>query len=185
MGAPRGRPLRPPSARSSVTVQFSELCFHLRSFGDLRHCEMDAVCHFLQRRVEERQQGALRQLNACRRAFRRSAWRNKAGSRRPPFGVPIIPYWGSPCTPFGITHWGSHCPPFGVPTVPLLGFPVSPILGFPLFPIGVPHLPHFGVPHWGSQCPPFWGPPLGFPASPIGVPHVPHFGVPIVPHWGS
>eukprot|EP00076_Gallus_gallus_P038361 XP_025003899.1 ATP-dependent DNA helicase Q4 isoform X4 [Gallus gallus] len=62
------------AARSSVTVQFSELCFHLRSFGDLRHCEMDAVCRFLQRRVEERQQGALRQLNACRRAFRSVAF---------------------------------------------------------------------------------------------------------------
>ncbi|XP_031467840.1 ATP-dependent DNA helicase Q4-like, partial [Phasianus colchicus] len=85
-----------PSSRSGVTVELSELSFHLRSFGDLSHAELDAVCHFLQRRLEERQQGALRQLTACRRAFRRSAM----GRLR----VHCGPGWGSQCPSFGIPN---------------------------------------------------------------------------------
>ncbi|XP_021243718.1 ATP-dependent DNA helicase Q4 isoform X2 [Numida meleagris] len=52
-----------------VLVEFSELSFHLRSYGDLSAAELDAACSFLHRRVLARQEGALRQLRACRRAF--------------------------------------------------------------------------------------------------------------------
>ncbi|XP_072186702.1 ATP-dependent DNA helicase Q4 [Excalfactoria chinensis] len=53
----------------SIQVCFSSLSFHIRSYGDLRHLELDAACSFLRQRLEDQQRGALRQLNQCHRAF--------------------------------------------------------------------------------------------------------------------
>ncbi|XP_074841678.1 ATP-dependent DNA helicase Q4 [Carettochelys insculpta] len=57
------------TGRSGVLVEFSDLAFHLRSYGDLTAQELDSVCSFLHRRVTARETAALYQLRACFRAF--------------------------------------------------------------------------------------------------------------------
>uniref|UniRef100_A0ABM5GD06 DNA 3'-5' helicase n=1 Tax=Pogona vitticeps TaxID=103695 RepID=A0ABM5GD06_9SAUR len=60
--------------KSGILVEFSELSFHLRSYGDLTDEEMDSVCDFLHRRVKEREKAALRQLQECFQAFQSVAF---------------------------------------------------------------------------------------------------------------
>ncbi|XP_075776069.1 ATP-dependent DNA helicase Q4 isoform X2 [Pelodiscus sinensis] len=57
------------AGKSGVLVEFSDLAFHLRSYGDLTDQELDSVCSFLHRRVTAREATALCQLQACFRAF--------------------------------------------------------------------------------------------------------------------
>lgn len=59
------------SGKSGILVEFSELSFHLRSYGDLTDEELDSVCDFLHRRVMDREKAALRQLQVCFQAFQR------------------------------------------------------------------------------------------------------------------
>uniref|UniRef100_A0A8D0HLI8 DNA 3'-5' helicase n=1 Tax=Sphenodon punctatus TaxID=8508 RepID=A0A8D0HLI8_SPHPU len=59
---------------SGVLVEFSELSFHLRSYGDLADQELDSACEFLHRRVTGREKAALRQLHACFQAFQSVAF---------------------------------------------------------------------------------------------------------------
>ncbi|KAJ7338228.1 hypothetical protein JRQ81_010938 [Phrynocephalus forsythii] len=66
------------SGRSGILVEFSELSFHLRSYGDLADEEVDSVCDYLHRRVKEREKAALRQLQECFRAFRSVAFPTSA-----------------------------------------------------------------------------------------------------------
>uniref|UniRef100_A0A8D0HR98 DNA 3'-5' helicase n=1 Tax=Sphenodon punctatus TaxID=8508 RepID=A0A8D0HR98_SPHPU len=64
----------PISGKSGVLVEFSELSFHLRSYGDLADQELDSACEFLHRRVTGREKAALRQLHACFQAFQSVAF---------------------------------------------------------------------------------------------------------------
>lgn len=57
--------------KSGVMVEFGELSFHLRAYGDLTNQELDSVCDFLHRRVVAREKMALGQLRACFQAFQR------------------------------------------------------------------------------------------------------------------
>ncbi|CAM4495464.1 unnamed protein product [Caretta caretta] len=57
------------TGKSGVLVEFSDLSFHLRSYGDLTDQEMDSVCNFLHHRVTTRETTTLCQLQACFRAF--------------------------------------------------------------------------------------------------------------------
>ena len=57
--------------KSGVLVEFGELSFHLRAYGDLTDWELDSVCDFLHRRVVAGEKTALAQLRACFRAFQR------------------------------------------------------------------------------------------------------------------
>ncbi|XP_067416206.1 ATP-dependent DNA helicase Q4 [Emydura macquarii macquarii] len=66
------------TGKSGVLVEFSDLSFHLRSYGDLTDQEMDSVCNFLHQRVMVREMSALCQLQACFRAFQNVAF--QAGS---------------------------------------------------------------------------------------------------------
>ncbi|KAM9167088.1 LOW QUALITY PROTEIN: ATP-dependent DNA helicase Q4, partial [Mergus octosetaceus] len=73
-----GRPWRPQNARSAtgsgVLVEFAELSFHLRAYGDLSEQELDSLCEFLHQRVVAREKAALGQLRACFRAFKSVAF---------------------------------------------------------------------------------------------------------------
>ncbi|XP_054840957.1 ATP-dependent DNA helicase Q4 [Eublepharis macularius] len=64
--------------RSRVLVEFSELSFHLRSYGDLTGRELDSVCDFLHCRVMGREKAALRQLQLCFQAFQSVAFQSSA-----------------------------------------------------------------------------------------------------------
>uniref|UniRef100_H9GGL3 DNA 3'-5' helicase n=1 Tax=Anolis carolinensis TaxID=28377 RepID=H9GGL3_ANOCA len=64
--------------QSGVLVEFSELSFYLRSYGDLTDEELDSVCEFLHRRVMDREKAALSQLQVCFQAFQRVAFRSCA-----------------------------------------------------------------------------------------------------------
>nr|XP_008120225.1 PREDICTED: ATP-dependent DNA helicase Q4 [Anolis carolinensis] len=66
------------SRKSGVLVEFSELSFYLRSYGDLTDEELDSVCEFLHRRVMDREKAALSQLQVCFQAFQRVAFRSCA-----------------------------------------------------------------------------------------------------------
>uniref|UniRef100_A0A8C4YMJ3 DNA 3'-5' helicase n=1 Tax=Gopherus evgoodei TaxID=1825980 RepID=A0A8C4YMJ3_9SAUR len=57
------------TGNSGILVEFSDLSFHLRSYGDLTDQEMDSVCNFLHHRVTSRETATLCQLQACFRAF--------------------------------------------------------------------------------------------------------------------
>ncbi|XP_074434136.1 ATP-dependent DNA helicase Q4 [Larus michahellis] len=61
--------------KSGVLVEFGDLSFHLRVYGDLSDQELDSVCDFLHRRVVAREKTALGQLRACFRAFQSVAFR--------------------------------------------------------------------------------------------------------------
>ncbi|XP_074880211.1 ATP-dependent DNA helicase Q4 [Buteo buteo] len=60
--------------KSGVMVEFGELSFHLRAYGDLTDQELDSVCNFLHRRVVAREKMALGQLRACFQAFQSVAF---------------------------------------------------------------------------------------------------------------
>nr|XP_015212812.1 PREDICTED: ATP-dependent DNA helicase Q4 [Lepisosteus oculatus] len=64
------------TGRSGVLVEFSNLSFHFRSYGDLTPEELDGVCEFLHRRVLAQERTQLYQLKACFKAFRSVAYRN-------------------------------------------------------------------------------------------------------------
>lgn len=57
--------------KSGVVVEFGDLSFHLRAYGDLSDEELDSVCDFLHRRVVAREKAALGQLRACFQSFQR------------------------------------------------------------------------------------------------------------------
>ncbi|XP_019719004.1 ATP-dependent DNA helicase Q4 isoform X2 [Hippocampus comes] len=56
--------------RSGVLVEFSSLSFYFRSYGDLCDEELDKVCRFLHKRVQDRERSQLYQLSACFKAFK-------------------------------------------------------------------------------------------------------------------
>ncbi|XP_070798035.1 ATP-dependent DNA helicase Q4 [Pituophis catenifer annectens] len=62
------------SRKSEILVEFRELSFHLRSYGDLSDDELDGVCDFLHQRVTGREKAALRQLQVCFQAFQSVAF---------------------------------------------------------------------------------------------------------------
>ncbi|KAJ6661526.1 hypothetical protein lerEdw1_014436 [Lerista edwardsae] len=66
------------TGKSGILVEFSELSFHLRSYGDLTDEELDAVCDFLHHRVMDREKAALRQLRVCFQAFQSVAFQSCA-----------------------------------------------------------------------------------------------------------
>ncbi|CAB1350800.1 unnamed protein product, partial [Coregonus sp. 'balchen'] len=55
-------------------VEFSNLSFYFRSYGDLTPDEMDRVCEFLHDRVVAQERTKLYQLKACFKAFRSVAY---------------------------------------------------------------------------------------------------------------
>ncbi|XP_050796528.1 ATP-dependent DNA helicase Q4 isoform X3 [Gopherus flavomarginatus] len=57
------------TGKSGILVEFGNLSFHLRSYGDLTDREIDSVCNFLHHRVTARETATLCQLQACFRAF--------------------------------------------------------------------------------------------------------------------
>ncbi|XP_074000832.1 ATP-dependent DNA helicase Q4 [Numenius arquata] len=60
--------------KSGVLVEFGDLSFHLRAYGDLSDQELDTICDFLHQRVVAREKTALGQLRACFRAFQSVAF---------------------------------------------------------------------------------------------------------------
>uniref|UniRef100_A0A8C0QQP1 DNA 3'-5' helicase n=1 Tax=Chelonoidis abingdonii TaxID=106734 RepID=A0A8C0QQP1_CHEAB len=52
------------TGNSGILVEFGNLSFHLRSYGDLTDQEMDSVCNFLHHRVTARETATLCQLQA-------------------------------------------------------------------------------------------------------------------------
>ncbi|XP_054023504.1 ATP-dependent DNA helicase Q4 [Dryobates pubescens] len=62
------------NGKSGVLVEFDDLSFHFRAYGDLSTDELDSVCEFLHQRVVAREKTALGQLRACFRAFRSVAF---------------------------------------------------------------------------------------------------------------
>ncbi|XP_064364024.1 ATP-dependent DNA helicase Q4 isoform X3 [Dromaius novaehollandiae] len=63
------------TGKSGVLVEFGDLSFHLRAYGDLADQELDSVCDFLHQRVVAREKMALGQLRACFQAFQSVAFR--------------------------------------------------------------------------------------------------------------
>ncbi|XP_041759672.1 ATP-dependent DNA helicase Q4 [Coregonus clupeaformis] len=59
-----------------VLVEFSNLSFYFRSYGDLTPDEMDRVCEFLHDRVVAQERTKLYQLKACFKAFRSVAYKS-------------------------------------------------------------------------------------------------------------
>uniref|UniRef100_A0A4W5KN65 DNA 3'-5' helicase n=1 Tax=Hucho hucho TaxID=62062 RepID=A0A4W5KN65_9TELE len=59
-----------------VLVEFSNLSFYFRSYGDLTPDEMDRVCEFLHGRVVAQERTKLYQLKACFKAFRSVAYKS-------------------------------------------------------------------------------------------------------------
>uniref|UniRef100_A0A8C7PRQ0 DNA 3'-5' helicase n=1 Tax=Oncorhynchus mykiss TaxID=8022 RepID=A0A8C7PRQ0_ONCMY len=59
-----------------VLVEFSNLSFYFRSYGDLTPDEMDRVCEFLHGRVVAQERTKLYQLKACFKAFRSVAFKS-------------------------------------------------------------------------------------------------------------
>ncbi|GCB77463.1 hypothetical protein scyTo_0015668, partial [Scyliorhinus torazame] len=64
------------TGKSGVLVEFSSLSFHFRSYGDLSHEELDAVCKFLHQRVQTLEKTALCRLKACFKSFHRVSFKN-------------------------------------------------------------------------------------------------------------
>ncbi|XP_061521256.1 ATP-dependent DNA helicase Q4 isoform X2 [Phycodurus eques] len=62
--------------RSGVHVEFSSLSFYFRSYGDLSDEELDRVCRFLHKRVQDRERCNLYQLIACFKAFKSVAFKS-------------------------------------------------------------------------------------------------------------
>nr|XP_061786920.1 ATP-dependent DNA helicase Q4-like [Nerophis lumbriciformis] len=62
--------------RSGVHVEFSSLSFYFRSYGDLSDDELDRVCQFLHKRVQDQERSQLYQLSACFKAFKSVAFQN-------------------------------------------------------------------------------------------------------------
>ncbi|XP_062424557.1 ATP-dependent DNA helicase Q4 [Rhea pennata] len=62
------------TGKSGVLVEFGDLSFHLRAYGDLADHELDSMCDFLHRRVVAREKAALGQLRACFQAFQSVAF---------------------------------------------------------------------------------------------------------------
>ncbi|KAM4686328.1 ATP-dependent DNA helicase Q4 [Amazona ochrocephala] len=62
------------NGKSGVLVEFGDLSFHLRAYGDLSAEELDSVCDFLHQRVVAREKVALGQLRACFQAFQSVAF---------------------------------------------------------------------------------------------------------------
>ncbi|XP_054620170.1 ATP-dependent DNA helicase Q4 [Dunckerocampus dactyliophorus] len=62
--------------RSGVHVEFSSPSFYFRSYGDLSDEELDRVCQFLHKRVQDQETSQLYQLNACFKAFKSVAFQN-------------------------------------------------------------------------------------------------------------
>ncbi|XP_078146674.1 ATP-dependent DNA helicase Q4 [Centroberyx gerrardi] len=62
--------------RSGVHAEFSSPSFYFHSYGDLNDEEMDRVCQFLHKRVQEQEGTQLYQLTACFKAFRSVAFRS-------------------------------------------------------------------------------------------------------------
>ncbi|XP_025758314.1 ATP-dependent DNA helicase Q4 isoform X2 [Oreochromis niloticus] len=60
--------------RSGVLVEFSSPSFYFRSYGDLSDEEMDRVCQFLHKRVQDQERTQLYQLTACFKAFKSVAY---------------------------------------------------------------------------------------------------------------
>ncbi|KAM6445865.1 LOW QUALITY PROTEIN: ATP-dependent DNA helicase Q4 [Rhynochetos jubatus] len=60
--------------KSGILVEFGDLSFHVRAYGDLSGDELDSVCDFLHRRVVARERAALGQLRACFQAFQSVAF---------------------------------------------------------------------------------------------------------------
>ncbi|XP_009992039.1 PREDICTED: ATP-dependent DNA helicase Q4, partial [Chaetura pelagica] len=59
---------------SGILVEFGDLSFHFRSYGDLTDQELDSLCDFLHGKVVAREKTALGQLRACFRAFQSVAF---------------------------------------------------------------------------------------------------------------
>ncbi|XP_065484264.1 ATP-dependent DNA helicase Q4 [Caloenas nicobarica] len=62
--------------KNGILVEFGNLSFHLRVYGDLAPHELDSVCDFLHHRVVAREKAALAQLRACFHAFRSVAFQS-------------------------------------------------------------------------------------------------------------
>ncbi|KAK2512622.1 Recql4 [Columba guinea] len=62
--------------KNGILVEFGNLSFHLRAYGDVAAHELDSICDFLHRRVVGREKAALAQLRACFRAFRSVAFQS-------------------------------------------------------------------------------------------------------------
>ncbi|XP_077404749.1 ATP-dependent DNA helicase Q4 [Vanacampus margaritifer] len=62
--------------RSGVLVEFASLSFYFRSYGDLSDEELDKVCRFLHKRVQDRERSQLYQLSACFKAFKSVAFKS-------------------------------------------------------------------------------------------------------------
>uniref|UniRef100_A0AAX7SSP3 DNA 3'-5' helicase n=1 Tax=Astatotilapia calliptera TaxID=8154 RepID=A0AAX7SSP3_ASTCA len=60
--------------RSGVLVEFSSPSFYFRSYGDLSDEEIDRVCQFLHKRVQDQERTQLYQLTACFKAFKSVAF---------------------------------------------------------------------------------------------------------------
>ncbi|NXJ87180.1 RECQ4 helicase, partial [Trogon melanurus] len=63
-----------PRLCPGVLVEFGELSFRLRAYGDLADHELDSVCRFLHQKAAAREKTALAQLRAAFRAFRSVAF---------------------------------------------------------------------------------------------------------------
>ncbi|XP_062900702.1 LOW QUALITY PROTEIN: ATP-dependent DNA helicase Q4 [Mobula hypostoma] len=66
----------PGTGKSGVLVEFSDLAFHFRSYGDLNHQELDGICEFLHQRVLSHEKSALLSLKASFKSFHSVAFRN-------------------------------------------------------------------------------------------------------------
>ncbi|XP_069771077.1 ATP-dependent DNA helicase Q4 isoform X2 [Narcine bancroftii] len=64
------------TGKSGVLVEFSELSFHYRSYGDLDHQELDALCEFLHQRVMAHERAALFRLKSSFQSFHSVAVKN-------------------------------------------------------------------------------------------------------------
>ncbi|XP_059496448.1 ATP-dependent DNA helicase Q4 isoform X2 [Stegostoma tigrinum] len=64
------------TGKNGVLVEFSNLSFHFRSYGDLDSEELDAVCKFLHQRVLAHERTALCHLRACFKSFHSVAFKN-------------------------------------------------------------------------------------------------------------
>ncbi|KAF7664101.1 hypothetical protein LDENG_00189050 [Lucifuga dentata] len=64
------------SGCSSIHIEFSSQSFYFRSYGDLSDEEMDRVCQFLHKRVQDREKTQLYQLTAIFKAFQSVGFRS-------------------------------------------------------------------------------------------------------------
>ncbi|XP_067824745.1 ATP-dependent DNA helicase Q4 [Heptranchias perlo] len=64
------------TGKSGVLVEFSNLSFHFRSYGDLSHQELDTLCEYLHQRVLAHEKTALYRLKASFKSFHSVAFKN-------------------------------------------------------------------------------------------------------------